>query len=99
MGKPVEQMEIRRAFSMTVRALRSKKGIAQETLAYEADVDRGYMGALERCQSTPTLDIVFRLLPHLGVDFVEFATEFQANLKRAKRRALPPRVMGGAGVL
>jgi transcriptional regulator with XRE-family HTH domain len=85
MGKPIEQMDIRRAFSTTVRRLRARKGLAQEALAYAADVDRGYMGALERGRSTPTLDIVFRLLPHLEVDFVQFAVEFQASLKRGRK--------------
>lgn len=81
----LERQNIRRAFALTVRSLRRRKGIAQETLAYDAGVDRGYMGALERATSTPTLEIIFRLLPELGVNFVEFACEFETHLKRVRQ--------------
>ena len=80
--------DIRRAFSITIRDLRSKKGIAQEALALEALVARGYMGTLERGESTPTLETIFKLLPQLDIDFVQFAELLQANLKRAKRKAI-----------
>jgi transcriptional regulator with XRE-family HTH domain len=77
---------VRRAFSMTIRDLRLLKGVAQETLALEAEVDRGYMGTLERGESTPTLDTIFKLLPQLDIDFVQFAALFEVNLKRARRK-------------
>lgn len=92
MPKPLDRNDIRMAFAATIRELRARRGLAQERLAYEAGVDRGYMGTLERCESTPTLDIIYRLLPHLGVDFVQFATLFELNLRRPKRR--PPRASG-----
>ncbi|MGA7409721.1 MAG: helix-turn-helix transcriptional regulator [Bryobacteraceae bacterium] len=78
--------ELRIAFGKTVRALRKEKGLAQEALAHMAGVDRGYMGGLERGEHTPTLDTLFKLLPHLGVDFAGFAAILQANLKRGKRK-------------
>jgi transcriptional regulator with XRE-family HTH domain len=86
MPKPLDRNEIRRAFAVTVRELRAQKAISQEGLAYAAGVDRGYMGALERGASTPTLDTVFRLLPALGVNFVEFAVALTKNLDKRSRR-------------
>lgn len=93
MPKPLDRNDIRRAFAATVRELRSRRDIAQEKLAYEAGVDRGYMGALERAVSTPTLDTIFKLLPVLDVDFVSFAGEFIIQLKgppKRRPRAAPP---------
>lgn len=83
--RAVKQEEIRRAFGLTVRSLRKKRGLAQEALAHASGVDRGYMGGLERGEHTPSLETIFKVLPHLGVDFPQFAVEFQANLKKARR--------------
>ena len=89
-GGEKEREDIRRAFALTVRSLRKKAELAQEALAHAAGVDRRYMGALERGENTPTLDLIFKLLPHLEVDFVQFAAEFQTNLKKVRRKT-PPR--------
>lgn len=79
--------DIRRAFGMTVRTLRKRLGIAQEALAYDSGVDRAHMGALERGEWTPTLETIFKLLPHLKVNFVEFAAEFLTQLKKHKKHS------------
>ena len=86
--KEKETEEIRQAFALTVKTLRKGRGLAQEALAHAAGVDRRYMGALERGQNTPTLDTIFKLLPQLNVDFVQFAAEFQSNLKKFRRKRL-----------
>ena len=76
---------IRRAYGMTVQVLRKRIGLAQESLALEAGVDRAYMSGLERGKHTPTLETVLRFLPHLNVSFSQFATEFDKSLRRVKR--------------
>jgi transcriptional regulator with XRE-family HTH domain len=73
------------AFGLCVRSLRRRVGIAQEALALASEIDRGYMGALERGQHSPSLDMLFRMLPPLKVTFVEFATEYEKCLRRARR--------------
>jgi XRE family transcriptional regulator, regulator of sulfur utilization len=87
--RKIEKDEIRQAFALTVRALRTRQGLAQETLALNAGVNRGYMGQLERAICTPTLETIFRLLPELGVNFGEFAAEFEMQRKRLRRNARP----------
>ena len=82
MQKPEDQREIRRAFAVTIRELRARHEMAQEGLAYAAQVDRGYMGRLERGESTPTLEMIFKLLPCLDVDFIQFAALFEINLRK-----------------
>lgn len=81
MRKPPSRAAIRRAFGQTVRALRHKAGLAQERLALEAGIDRGYMGGLERGLHSPTLETIYKLLPHLGVSIVEFIQEFDHQLR------------------
>ena len=82
MGKQPVRDDLRRAFGDTVRSLRRKAGIAQERLALDAGVDRAYMSALERGAHSPTLETIYKLLPHLGVTFPEFARAFERALKR-----------------
>ena len=57
-----------KAFGDTVRALRESKGIAQEALALAADMDRSYLGRLERGEKQPSLDVVFRVAAALEID-------------------------------
>ena len=56
------------AFGAVVREARLKAGIAQEALAYMADVERSYLGRLERGQSQPTLYVIFKVADALGYD-------------------------------
>ena len=82
---------VRLAFGRAIRELRANAGMAQERLALESEVDRGYMGGLERGLHSPTLDTIQKLLWHLDISFVEFAAVLERELKRAKRspRRLP----------
>ena len=44
-----------------LRRLRVKRGFSQERLAYDAEVDRSYVGGLERQEGNPTVDVLERL--------------------------------------
>ena len=85
MGKPPARADIRRALGKTVRSLRLKTGMAQERLALESGIDRGYMGALERGVHSPTIETIYKLLPYLNVSFVEFAGEVDRILRPIQR--------------
>lgn len=80
-----ETAVIQRACAMTILALRKKSGYAQETLALESGIDRAYMGRLERGEHVANLDTIFRLLPKLGISFIDFAVEMEINIRRVKR--------------
>ena len=43
------------SFGITVRQLREKQGWSQEALAERADLNRSYVGELERGQAIPSL--------------------------------------------
>lgn len=87
-----ESVVIQLASAMTIKALRKRRGYAQELLALESGIDRSYMGRLERGVHAPNLDTLFKLFPLLNVTFVEFAQEMEANIRRVKRqhRKEPP---------
>lgn len=85
MQKSPGRAALRRAFAKTIRTLRKNAGLAQEMLALETGLGRSYMGELERGLRTPTLETIFRLLPALHVDFVQFAEELLRNLSRESR--------------
>ena len=72
------------AFAFTLRKLRYKAQIAQETLASQAGLDRAYMSMLERGFHSPTLETIFKLLPSLGVTFTQFASALEKERSKMK---------------
>jgi transcriptional regulator with XRE-family HTH domain len=64
-------MDLRQVFAANLRRLRHAKGLSQEDLAYEADVNRSYMSTLERGASYPGLEIMGKLATVLEVEPAE----------------------------
>jgi transcriptional regulator with XRE-family HTH domain len=64
-------MKARALVAWNLRRIRVKRGISQERLAYDADVDRAYVGGLERQTENPTIDLLDRLTKTLGVPIAE----------------------------
>jgi len=64
-------MDLRQAFAANLRRLRYAKGLSQEDLAYEADVNRSYMSRLEKGASYPGLKIIGKLASVLEVEPAE----------------------------
>ena len=61
-------MQIREVFARNLRKARHDKGLSQEALAHEAEVDRTYISAQERGVYGATIDMVDKLAKALGVD-------------------------------
>lgn len=61
-------MEIREVFAKNLKAARRAKGLSQEELAYRANIDRTYVGSLERCIYSASIDVVERLATVLEVE-------------------------------
>ena len=60
------------------------KGLSQEDLAYEADVNRTYMSKLEKGASYPGLEIIGKLADVLGVEPAELLS--LPTKRRARNR-------------
>lgn len=64
-------MKARALVAWNLRRIRVKRGISQERLAYDAGVDRSYVGGLERKTENPTIDLLDRLAATLAVPLAE----------------------------
>jgi transcriptional regulator with XRE-family HTH domain len=64
-------MKARTLVAWNLRRIRVKRGISQERLAYDAEVDRSYVGGLERQAENPTIDLLDRLAATLAVPLAE----------------------------
>lgn len=56
-----------KAFGAAVRAVREDRGLSQEGLGFECDLDRTYVSGIERGVRNPTLAVILRLAKGLGV--------------------------------
>lgn len=80
-------MNGRALVAWNLRRIRVKRGLSQERLAFDAEVDRSYVGGLERQEENPTVDVLDRLAKTLEVSISEF---FKAPRKGASApRPLP----------
>ena len=74
------------AFGETVRSVRESAGVAQGALALIAEMDRSYLGRLERGEKQPSLDVVFRLAAALGVAPAIWWRVLRCNHARQRRQ-------------
>lgn len=73
-------MRLREIVARNLRRLRHAKGLSQEELADRAEINRNYVGMLEREQHAATIDMLEKLAIVLDIDPVAFfeRTERQA---------------------
>jgi transcriptional regulator with XRE-family HTH domain len=65
-------MRLREIVARNLRRLRHAKGLSQEELADRAEINRNYVGMLEREQHAATIDMLEKLAAILEVDPVAF---------------------------
>jgi len=65
-------MDGRALVAWNLRRIRVKRGLSQERLAFDAGVDRSYLGGLERREENPTVDVLDRVAKTLSVSISEF---------------------------
>ena len=65
-------MRLREIVARNLRRLRHAKGMSQEELADRADINRNYVGMLEREQHAATIDMLEKLADVLEVDPIAF---------------------------
>ncbi|HBN9689329.1 MULTISPECIES: helix-turn-helix domain-containing protein [Pseudomonas] len=84
-GSTTFDAELAQAFGAAVRALRMERGIAQESLANLAGIERSHMGKVERGEHMPTLAIIFKIAGALDCSTAALmaATESQLTNSRA----------------
>jgi transcriptional regulator with XRE-family HTH domain len=60
-------MKLRAIVARNLRILRKQKGLSQEELAFQAGINRNYVGQIEREEKSPTIDVVEKLCGSLEV--------------------------------
>ncbi len=65
-------MDARELVAWNLRRLRVAKGLAQDALAVDAEIDRTYVSRLERNQENPTVAVLERIAKALDAEIVEF---------------------------
>lgn len=63
-------MKLRGILAQNLRRLRTEKGLSQEQLALEAEIDRSYVSLLETRKYSASLDMLERLAKALGIEAV-----------------------------
>ena len=73
-----------------IRRIRVAQGVPQERLAYDAGVDRSYLGGIERGEENPSVDTLEKIAGVLNVEIRDFFDPItgggeQAALKRGRK--------------
>ncbi len=74
------------AFGQAVRETRVKLKISQEQLAHLANIDRSYMGAIERGEKNVTIKIVWKIATALACRPSDLIKKAENTVGVAKRR-------------
>lgn len=65
-------MSLRGRVARNLRRLRQEKSVSQEELAHRAQVNRNYVGMVEREEYSVSVDMLEKLAAALDVDPMEF---------------------------
>lgn len=85
-------MHGRNLVAINVRRIRVSLGVSQERLAFDAGVDRSYLGGMERGEANPTVDVLDKIASTLGVPLAELFMEMEdgARLPQGLPRGRKP---------
>ena len=64
-------MELKQKFGLVIRDLRIKKGVSQERLALDSDIDRTYIGHIEKGNRNVSIEIVEKLAAYFQMPISE----------------------------
>jgi transcriptional regulator with XRE-family HTH domain len=76
------------AFGRAVYALRIEKRLSQEELSFQSEIDRSYLGQLERGEKEPCLEVIFKIADALATPPSEI---FRTIENLLKEKTLPAR--------
>ena len=68
-------MKLRQVVARNLRILRKQKGLSQEELAFQAGINRNYVGQIEREEKSPTVDMLEKLAAAIEIRPEEFLVQ------------------------
>jgi transcriptional regulator with XRE-family HTH domain len=90
----VQHEKILMALGERIRDLRDKKGLSQETLAFELDVHRTYVGLIEQARRFPSMQMLIRISEKLEVTLADLFAGVEQRAKtlsKTSRSSKPAR--------
>lgn len=72
-------MALRQTFARNLRNIRKARGLSQEELAHQADLDRTYISALERSVYAASIDVIEKIANVLNVSPPELFANHQVD--------------------
>lgn len=75
-----------------IRDLREKKGLSQETLAFDLNVHRTYVGLIEQARRFPSMQMLIRIAEKLDVTLAELFSGVEDRAKALSKtsRSIKP---------
>lgn len=70
-------MDIRKKFGKQVRKLRLEKGLSQEALAHEADLDRTYIPSIEKGERNISISVIEKIAKALKTKIADIFNEIE----------------------
>jgi transcriptional regulator with XRE-family HTH domain len=64
-------MSLGETVALNIRRIRLERGLSQEELASLVNINRNYVGMIERQENSPTIDMIERIAKALQVNPVE----------------------------
>ncbi len=78
-------MTIEKAVGQELYFCRTKKGLSQEKLGFEADLHRTYISIIERGLKSPTLNTIFRICEALEIPPEKFVRNVHLRLSGPRK--------------
>ncbi len=78
----ISHPRIQTAFGLVLKDLRNERGLSQQQLALESDLDRTYISLLERGLRLPTLGTVFKVAEVLKISPSDIVARVEKNFKK-----------------
>lgn len=75
-----QSMSPQEAFGKVLKDLRLARGLSQEALAHEAEIQRNFVSLIERGHNQPTIGTLWKLAEALDVSPSEMITEVETRL-------------------
>lgn len=80
-------MQGRKLVGQNLKRVRVAQAVSQEQLAFDAGVDRSYLGGIERGEENPSVDTLEKIARILGIELLEF---FQPVHDAGQQKGLRP---------
>lgn len=67
----MSNIKITEKLANNLKRIRKERNLSQEDLALLCDIDRSYIGRIERLERTPSIEIIERLSSGLNIDICD----------------------------